>query len=179
MIPFPGRPISHYSASRPTALSAPVQHAPGGTGPQRREGPAGPVNRSIDASEQRRLVRDCPCPRASWLLVHRATLRHAACGHLLDISYRISALHTTVWTAFSTGRDHPSMCVRYVTPIEAAMERAYSLTAIPCRTCAREHASRRPENSLPSRREGRGGCAHGGGHGRRPSAPHAGTPGNG
>ena len=46
-----------------------------------------PVDRPLDASEQRRLVRDCPCPRAASLLVHRATLRHAACGHPLDISY--------------------------------------------------------------------------------------------
>ena len=45
------------------------------------------VDRSIDASKQRRLVRDCPCPGGSPLLVHRATLRHAACGHPLDISY--------------------------------------------------------------------------------------------
>ena len=40
-----------------------------------------------------------------------------------------SALHTTVWTAFVTRRDHSPMCGRYVTPDEAAMERAYDLTA--------------------------------------------------
>ena len=34
-------------------------------------------------------------------------------------------------------------------------------------------------NALPSRRERRAPPGHGGGHGRRPSAPHAGTPGNG
>ena len=32
------------------------------------------------------------------------------------------------------------MCGRYVTPDEAAMERAYNLTAIPCGTCVREHS---------------------------------------
>ena len=36
-----------------------------------------------------------------------------------------------------------------------------------------------PPKSLPSRRPGRAPPGHGGGHGRRPSAPHAGTPGNG
>jgi len=39
------------------------------------------IDRSLDASKQRRLVRDCPWPRASSLLVPRATLQHAACGH--------------------------------------------------------------------------------------------------
>ena len=34
-------------------------------------------------------------------------------------------------------------------------------------------------NPRPSRREGRAPPGHGGRHGRRPSAPHAGTPGNG
>src|SRR5688572_33267201 len=45
-----------------------------------------PVDRTLDASEQRRPVRDCPCPRASSLLAHRATLRHAACGHIHGIT---------------------------------------------------------------------------------------------
>jgi putative SOS response-associated peptidase YedK len=40
-----------------------------------------------------------------------------------------SPLHNTVWTAFATRRDHVRMCGRYVTPDEAAMERAYNLTA--------------------------------------------------
>ena len=52
-----------------------------------------PVVRSVDASQQRRLVRDCPCLRASSLLAHRATLRHLGCGHPLDISY--SSGHST------------------------------------------------------------------------------------
>jgi len=47
------------------------------------------IDRSLDPSKQGRLVRDCPCPRASSLHVHRATLRHSACGHPLDISYSI------------------------------------------------------------------------------------------
>ena len=47
-----------------------------------------PVDRAVDTSKQRRLVRDCSPLRASWLLAHRATLRHSACGHPLDISYR-------------------------------------------------------------------------------------------
>ena len=71
------------------------------------------------------------------------------------------------------------MCGRYVTPDEAAMERAYSLTAIPCGTCVREHSGGHPPKSRPSRHPGRAPPGHGGGHGRRPSAPHAGTPGNG
>ena len=45
-----------------------------------------------------------------------------------------------------------------------------------CRTGSREHASRRPANSLPSRRERRAGCAHGGRHARPASSPHASTP---
>ena len=48
-----------------------------------------PVDRSIDASKQRRLIRDCLCLRASSLPVHRATLRHPACGHPVDIPYSI------------------------------------------------------------------------------------------
>ena len=40
----------------------------------------------------------------------------------------------------------------------------------------REHPRALPPNSLPSRREGRAPPGHGGGHGRRPSAPHAATP---
>ncbi len=51
-----------------------------------------PVDRSLDASEQRRLDRDCPWPRAYSLLAHRATLRHAACGHPRDNSYSIRDL---------------------------------------------------------------------------------------
>ena len=39
-----------------------------------------PVDRALDASEQRRLIRDCPCPRASSLRAHRATLRHGPVG---------------------------------------------------------------------------------------------------
>src|SRR5688572_20592304 len=48
-----------------------------------------PVDGTVDASKQRRPVRDCPCPRASSLLAHRATLRHSACGHPWDNSYSI------------------------------------------------------------------------------------------
>ena len=47
------------------------------------------------------------------------------------------------------------MCGRYVTPDEAAMERAYSLTAIPCGTCVREQSGERPPKSRPSRHPGR------------------------
>ena len=59
------------------------------------------------------------------------------------------------------------------------MERAHSLAAIPCGTCVREHSGGHPPKSRPSRHPGRAPPGHGGGHGRRPSAPHAGTPGNG
>ena len=38
-----------------------------------------------------------------------------------------SAPRNTVWTASAARRDH--LCGRYVTPDEAAMERAYNLTA--------------------------------------------------
>ena len=96
-------------------------------------------------------------------------------GYLIQYS----APRNTVWTAFAARRDHSSMCGRYVTPGEAAMERAYSLTAIPCGTCVREHSAGSPPKSRPSRHPGRAPPGHGGGHGRRPSAPHAGTPGNG
>jgi hypothetical protein len=51
-----------------------------------------PVDRPLDAGEQRRLVRGSPCSRASSLLAHRATLRDLACGHPLDISYSIRNL---------------------------------------------------------------------------------------
>ena len=43
-----------------------------------------------------------------------------------------------------------------------------------CRTGSREHASRRPANSLPCGPGGRAGCAHGGRHARpraRPTRP--------
>jgi hypothetical protein len=51
-----------------------------------------PVDRTLDASKQGRLVRDCSCPLASWLFAHRATLRHRACGNPRDISYSIRHL---------------------------------------------------------------------------------------
>ena len=50
-----------------------------------------PIDRALDASEQRRLVRDCPCPRASPR-AHCATLRHLGCGHPWDNSYSIRPL---------------------------------------------------------------------------------------
>ena len=55
------------------------------------------------------------------------------------------------------------MCGRYVTPDEAAMEQAYSLTAIPCGTCVREHSGGHPPKSRPSRHPGRdaGGAVRG------------------
>jgi len=56
------------------------------------------------------------------------------------------------------------------------MERAYSLTAIPCGTCVREHSGGHQPKSRPSRHPGRAPPGHGGDHGRRPSGPHAGTP---
>jgi len=40
-------------------------------------------------------------------------------GYLIQYS----APRNTVWTAFATRRDHSSMCGRYITPTEAAMER--------------------------------------------------------
>ena len=53
------------------------------------------------------------------------------------------------------------MCGRYVTLDEAAMERAYSLTAIPCGTCVREHSagtlrSRVPRGTRDARRRAMG-----------------------
>jgi hypothetical protein len=42
-----------------------------------------------------------------------------------------------------------SMCGRYVTLDEAAMERAYNLTAIPCGTCVREHSSEHLRSRVP------------------------------
>ena len=44
---------------------------------------------------------------------------------------------------------------------EAAMERAYNLTAIPCGTCAREHSGEHPPKSRPSRHPRRAGSGHG------------------
>jgi hypothetical protein len=41
------------------------------------------------------------------------------------------------------------MCGRYVTPDEAAMERAYNLTAIPCGTCVRKHSSEHLRSRVP------------------------------
>ena len=46
-------------------------------------------------------------------------------GYLIQYS----APRNTVWTACAAGRDHSPMCGRYVTPDEAAMERAHNLTA--------------------------------------------------
>ena len=46
-----------------------------------------------------------------------------------------------------------------------------------CRTHRGQQSRESALNSLPSRRGGRAPPGHGGGHGRRPSAPHAATPG--
>ena len=48
-----------------------------------------------------------------------------------------------------------------------------------CRTHRGQQSRESALNSLPSRRGGRAPPGHGGRHGRRPSAPHAGTPGDG
>ena len=68
------------------------------------------------------------------------------------------------------------MCGRYVTLDEATIERAYSLTAMPCGTCVREHSGEHPPKSRPSRHRGRAGSAHGRPHGGGPSAPRVCTP---
>jgi hypothetical protein len=41
------------------------------------------------------------------------------------------------------------------------MEQAYSLTAIPCGACVREHSGGHPPKSRPSRHPGRAGSGHG------------------
>ena len=122
------------------------------------------VDRAIDSSKQRRLVRDCPCLRASSLLAHRATLRHPGCGHPLDISY--SNGHSTTLYESALARLRFSGVLRG--------ERVCL-----CGGRFREHPRGLPLKSHPSRPQGRAPPGHGGGHGRRPSAPHAGTPGNG
>ena len=81
----------------------------------------------------------------------------ASTGYLVQYS----ALRTTVWTAFAARRDHSPMCGRYVTPGEAAMERAYSLTAIPCGTCVREHSASTLRR-VPRGAAGRAPPGHGG-----------------
>jgi hypothetical protein len=51
--------------------------------------------------------------------VHACQYRRlcASMGYLIQYS----ALHTTVWTAFAAGRDHPPMCGRYVAPNGAGL----------------------------------------------------------
>ena len=52
-----------------------------------------------------------------------------ASGLWASILIQYSAPRNAVWTPFDAARDHCPMCGRYVAPDEAAMERAYDLTA--------------------------------------------------
>ena len=72
------------------------------------------------------MVRGLVC-RLCLFTARRYGIAPVGIQWIFHIQY--SALHTTVWTAFAARRDHSSICGRYVTPDEAAMERAYNLTA--------------------------------------------------
>ena len=68
-------------------------------------------------------------------------------------------------------------CGRYVTPDEAAMDAPTTWLRFPVEHALASTRASTPPKSRPSRHPGRAPPGHGGGHGRRPSAPQAGHSG--
>ena len=97
-------------------------------------------------------------------------------GHPLDISY--SNGHSTTLYESALARLRFSGVLRGERVCSVDCTRSWGTAPTLCGGRFREHPRGLPLKSHPCAREGRAGSAHGGGHGRRPSAPHAGTPGN-
>ena len=136
-----------------------------------------PVDRPVDASEQRRLVRDGPWPRASSLRAHRATLRHAPVG-IHWISHTVMVTQQHCMSRLSRVFDSPassaaSACVPSIARVPEGPRQPYAVDAF-ASTRVGFLRSRIPAPARDARRR-----AMGERHGRRPSAPHAVTPGNG